>query len=199
MLRAIIIGVVAFIVVTGVLVYRIATAGGPPITGAMANFKLAPKPTPVPAVEIIDEQGRKIQLTDLKGKMTLVNIWATWCAPCVEELPSLQRLKQAKQTDHFDVVTISEDHGGKVAVDSFFLQHGLQSLPRDLDPDANLSRFLAVGGLPTTLLIDQHGYEIGRYEGETDWSGPDAAKLIDYYLARQADADAAKQEPVKQG
>jgi thiol-disulfide isomerase/thioredoxin len=116
--------------------------------------------------------------------LTLVNFWATWCGPCVAELPSIDRLKRAHSSDAFAVETISEDQGGKIAVEDFFKKDGIVALPEYVDTSAQFSELLKLDGLPTTILLDAEGRELGRFEGDTDWSGPDAANLIDWYLAR---------------
>jgi len=188
LLRVILVSVLALVLVTGIGINRWIIANGPPTTGSFDKFKPASKPAPVPAVEFTDANGNKINLRSLAGKFTVLNIWATWCAPCVAEMPSLEKLKETRENDHFTVITVSEDRGGKIAVDKFFKDHQLELLPRDIDPEDKLSAALALAGLPTTLLIDPQGNEIGRLEGDADWIGPDAQKLINYYIDKESAA-----------
>jgi thiol-disulfide isomerase/thioredoxin len=154
----------------------------PPLVGAMAEFKLRDPPAAVPPGAFTDADGKPHDLSFFKGKITLINIWASWCAPCVEELPSLQRLKKAHDSDKFQVVTISEDTGGKVAVEDYFKRLGVSALPEYVDAEAALAGLLKFDGLPGTILLDANGKELGRFDGKADWAGDDAWKLIDFYV-----------------
>jgi thiol-disulfide isomerase/thioredoxin len=155
----------------------------PPLHGDMKDFTLLTPPAPAPKVGFYDEKGMQLNLSAFRGKVALVNFWATWCGPCIEEMPSLERLKAARESSDFTVVSISEDHGGAPAVDSFMAKHGLH-LDRYLDQNGTLSNALDIEGIPTTVLLDRDGRIIGRFEGGADWSGPDAAAVIDWALHR---------------
>ena len=154
----------------------------PPLDGAMHEFILQTPPAPAPDVAFSDGADATLGFKDFKGKVTLVNLWATWCAPCVKEMPSLEALKKAHASKDFDVVTISEDRGARKVVDPFFEKNGLSALPRYTDADSAVGRALHVRGLPTTLLLDRDGNEIGRFEGGADWSGANALALIDWAI-----------------
>jgi thiol-disulfide isomerase/thioredoxin len=167
----------------GYIALHSAPSGAPPQDGVMAGFQRQADPAPMPAVAFIDEAGNATDLSRFKGKITLVNLWATWCSPCVKEMPSLERLKTARKSDQFDVATISEDVQGAPAVEAFFAKNGLAGLPRYLDPKNAMTRAFKLNGLPTTLLLDREGREIGRFEGVADWDGPEALRLIDWYVA----------------
>jgi len=156
----------------------------PPLAGAMHEFILQTPPAPAPDVAFSDGDNATLGFKDFKGKVTLVNLWATWCAPCVKEMPSLEALKQARGGADFDVVTISEDHGGRKLVDPFFEKNNLTALPRYTDADSAVGRAFRVRGLPTTVLLDRDGNEIGRFEGGANWSGSDALALIDWAIKR---------------
>lgn len=160
----------------------------PPLSGSMAEFKPTENPAPVPQISFIDDAGQKLDLTAFKGKITLVNLWATWCAPCVQELPALQKLKAKHDNADFAVVTISEDRGGAKTVLPYLEKQGLTGLTRYLDPQSEIARGIKARGLPTTLLLDRDGREIGRLEGIAEWDGPEAATLIDWYIAHNAAA-----------
>jgi thiol-disulfide isomerase/thioredoxin len=150
---------------------------------AMPSFQRADAAQPV-AAAFLDEDGKATDLSRFKGHVTLLNLWATWCAPCIREMPSLERLRTARENDHFSVVTVSEDIQGAKAVDAFFAKHGLAGLPRYLDPQDALLHAFRVNNLPTTLLLDAEGREIGRFEGEADWDGPAVLRLIDQYAGK---------------
>jgi thiol-disulfide isomerase/thioredoxin len=173
---------VSLIVSTLLLVTGAAFAVPPPLTGAMHEFILQTPPAPAPDVGFSDGDNATLGFKDFKGKVTLVNLWATWCAPCVKEMPSLEALKQARGGADFDVVTISEDHGGRKLVDPFFEKNSLTALPRYTDPDSAVGRAFHVRGLPTTVLLDRDGNEIGRFEGGANWAGADALALIDWAI-----------------
>jgi thiol-disulfide isomerase/thioredoxin len=166
----------------GYFALHLAPSGAPPQDGVMVGF-LPAAPAPMPAVAFLDEDGKDTDLTRFKGKVTLVNLWATWCTPCIKEMPSLERLKTARESDHFTVATISEDIQGATAVDAFFTKNGVAGLPRYLDPKNAFNRAFKLNGLPTTLLLDRDGHEIGRFEGIADWDGPEALRLVDWYIA----------------
>jgi thiol-disulfide isomerase/thioredoxin len=176
---------VAILALAGMWGYVVMRHYGPPTNGAMAEFKPVSSPVPVPAGAFVDADGKALDLTKFKGKMTLVNFWATWCAPCVRELPSLDRLKRARENDDFQVETISEDRGGKIAIVDFFKRAGITSVPQYSDTEAVYGRLLNFQSLPTTILLDADGRELGRYDaGEVAWDEPDAGRIIDYYLAK---------------
>jgi len=160
-----------------------APSGAPLQDTAMPRFQRADAAEPV-AARFLDEDGKPTDLTRFKGHVTLLNLWATWCSPCVREMPSLERLRTARENDHFVVATISEDIQGAKAVDAFFAKNGLAGLPRYLDPQDALLRAFKVNGLPTTLLLDSEGREIGRFEGEADWDGAAILRLIDQYAGK---------------
>jgi thiol-disulfide isomerase/thioredoxin len=156
----------------------------PPLAGDMEKFVPVGAREPGPTEPFLDPYDRQISLAAFKGKLTLVNFWATWCAPCVKELPTLAKLKSLRDDDAFTVVTINEDHGGREAVGKFAATHAMGDLPENIDPEMVLASAIPVRGLPTTLLLDPDGRILGRFEGDADWSSPDALRLIDWYVAR---------------
>ena len=117
-------------------------------------------------------------LADYAGKGVVLNMWATWCVPCVRELPSLDALAKLVAGDGIVVLPVSSDHGGAAAVQRFYQDHGIVNLPVLLDPMGEMSRGLNVRGIPTTLLIDKAGQEVGWLEGSADWSSADAVTVV---------------------
>jgi len=134
--------------------------------------------TAIPAVTVTDPEGAQLELADLAGKPALLNLWATWCAPCVVEMPMLDALA-AEMGDEVAIVTVSEDLTGAEAVKPFFEQRGFKNLPQWLDPDNGL--VMSFGGdasLPLTVLYDAQGKEIWRVKGGYDWASPEARQQI---------------------
>ena len=122
----------------------------------------------------------RLNPTSLKafaGKPTLVNLWASWCAPCVKELPTLDRLAQA-EGGKLNVVAISQDMGPHASVVAFLQEHKLGELDAYQDPKMGLSGALGAEVLPTSVLFDANGKEVWRYVGDLDWTSPEAAKLL---------------------
>ena len=124
--------------------------------------------------------GKTATLADFRGHVVLVNLWATWCAPCVKEMPSLERL-QAKLGD-LKVLAISEDRQAATVVAPFIEKHGIEGLAIYLDPKNDVDHALAVGGLPTSFLIDRDGRILGELEGAAEWDSPAMVSLIEGYL-----------------
>jgi thiol-disulfide isomerase/thioredoxin len=132
----------------------------------------------LPAVELVDPSGTTLAMADLKGKPTLVNLWATWCVPCVAEMPMLDKLA-AELGDSVRVVTISQDMKGAEVVEPFFAQRKLANLPKWIDQKNDLP--IAYGGgaaLPLTVLYDAEGKEVWRIMGGFDWSSAEAHRLV---------------------
>ena len=135
------------------------------------------KGQPFPNVTFLDEEDTPMSYSPLLGQPTLVNLWATWCAPCVKELPTLDRLSKLKSAGVY-VAPISEDEAPRASVEAFFTDHKL-NLPMYRDPKSSLSAALGPDTvLPTTILYDANGKEVWRYVGDLDWTSPQAAKLL---------------------
>jgi thiol-disulfide isomerase/thioredoxin len=129
----------------------------------------------LPDATVEGPNGVKLQLAKLTGGPVLINLWATWCAPCVKEMPTLDKL--AAEPGSPRVLAISEDLKGAEAVNPFLQEHRFLHLQTWLDPQANLS--LGYGGnLPTTVLYDKNGKEVWRMLGGYDWSSDEAKALI---------------------
>lgn len=146
--------------------------------GTMATFVFKDAPAPLPKVSFNGPDGKAMSLDDFKGKVVLLNLWATWCAPCKLEMPHLDKLKAKLGSDRFDVVTVSVDRGSPEKPQKFFNDIKISSLVLYHDPDAQIGFTLMAIGMPTTLLIDPEGREIGRLVGPADWDSPDAMNLI---------------------
>jgi thiol-disulfide isomerase/thioredoxin len=158
--------------------------------GAVAAFLVKKAPEGLPNVAFETGGGEPRTLEDWRGKVVLLNIWATWCAPCREEMPALDRLQAALGGEDFDVLAISIDRGGPEKAKAFLEEIGVKELGFYIDPSGKLfSQFKAVG-MPTTLLIDRDGKEIGRLVGPAEWDAPEAVALIEAAIGK---ADRAAQ------
>jgi thiol-disulfide isomerase/thioredoxin len=133
-----------------------------------------------PAVEFLDPDRGKISIARFKGVPVLVNLWATWCAPCVKELPTLDRLAQSHRMDGaLGVIAVSQDSGAHRGVVAFLKRLEISDLGAYQDPGMHLSGALGPDAvLPTSILYDAQGREVWRYVGDLDWTGPEAAKLL---------------------
>ena len=134
--------------------------------------------TPAPQVEFTDVEGATHTLADWKGKVVLLNFWATWCAPCREEMPSLDALQAELGGDDFQVVAIAAGHNPAPAIEKFLTEARITNLPVLLDPRQALARGMGVMGMPVTVLIDREGNEIARLIGGADWASEASKTLI---------------------
>lgn len=146
--------------------------------GDMRKLVFASAPKPVPEVAFLAEDGSEMTLAALRGKVVLVNFWATWCAPCREEMPALERLQAELGGERFQVATIATGRNPPPAIRAFFEKVGVTRLPKWRDPRQALARAFAVFGLPTSVLIDEEGREIARLLGDAEWDSPEAVALI---------------------
>ena len=137
------------------------------------------QPRPVPETRFQDGQGDDLTLADFRGRVVLLNIWATWCVPCRHEMPALDRLQVRLGGKDFVVVALSIDRKGVEAVKGFYQEVGVEKLAVYIDPSGRGSRGLAVPGLPTTLLIDREGREVARKIGAAEWDSPEVVALIE--------------------
>lgn len=169
-------------VIVSATVYPSNTPEPAETAGLMAEFEFAGMPKPAPATTFLDGNGEKVSFRDKTGKVVLLNLWATWCAPCVREMPMLDRLQAELGSDQFEVVAVSMDREGLDVVLPFLEENGISNLAVYNDPTFGLARELEVGGLPVTVLIGARGLEIGRLIGPAEWDSQDAKDLIQRYI-----------------
>ena len=131
-----------------------------------------------PDFTLKDLSGRSVQLSSLKGKVVLVNFWATWCPPCREEIPSMLRMNQAMQGKPFQWLAVSIDEGGKEAVAGFFKKAGAE-MPALLDTDGAVARRYGTTGVPETFVIDTKGVIMKKVVGGMDWSAPEVLAALE--------------------
>jgi len=156
----------------------------PPLRGAMREFAPTPSPTPAPEIHFLDKDERERTLDDFRGRVVLLNFWATWCGPCVDEMPSLERLQATLAGQPFLVLPVSQDRAGLPLVRRFYQEHELAGLGMYADKTSAAGRSFKLRGLPTSILLDAQGRELGRLEGAADWASPEALALIRFYLPK---------------
>lgn len=154
-------------------------APAPAGEGSAATYTVdrAQKGEAMPTLPFETADGAKITLAAFKGRPVLVNLWATWCGPCVVEMPLLEKLA-AREANALQVIAISQDMKGRAAVDPWWSKQGFTMLQPYLDATADLSFKLGGGSLPMTVLYDADGREVWRLTGALDWTGAEAKALI---------------------
>lgn len=161
--------------------------GGPAAAEAFGEgYVIYENAEPVPDLPLKHKAGgmiRDVSLQDFAGKVVVLNFWATWCPPCVAEMPSLDRLQTALGPEGVEVVAVSEDRGGFRQVDPFFEARGLEALERYVDEGGRLARHFGVKAMPTTVLIGPDGVPVGAVEGAAEWDSPEAQALLRKLLA----------------
>jgi thiol-disulfide isomerase/thioredoxin len=150
--------------------------------GEVAAFSVAKPPDRLPPLSFTGPGGTKTTLADFKGRTVLLNIWATWCVPCRQEMPALDKLQAQLGSPDFQVVAVNIDTSRLDRPKQFLDQVGVKNLAFFADPSADLFQSLRaagkVTGLPTSFLIDGRGCEIGTLAGGADWGSPDGLALI---------------------
>ncbi len=152
------------------------------------NLILHETPKPIASIAFEDDQGGARGLANFRGKVVLLNIWATWCGPCRREMPSLDRLQGMLGAADFEVVALSIDRSGLGAVRKFYADVGIRNLSIYVDSSGKATRELATVGVPATLLIDRDGRELGRLVGPVEWDEPNIVQFLNRVIARKTGA-----------
>jgi thiol-disulfide isomerase/thioredoxin len=150
-------------------------------TGHMSNFRASSTPetlVALPDIDFLDEAGKTVHLSDFQGRVLLLNLWATWCVPCREEMPALDRLQGEIGSDKFQVLALSVDKNGLKEAGAFLKEVKADHLALYNDPTSSANFKLKGYGLPTTLLVSPDGVELGRVVGPAEWDQDEAKALI---------------------
>jgi thiol-disulfide isomerase/thioredoxin len=150
---------------------------------SMAAFIRHPAPKDIGAFSFADGTGAPLDLSHWKGRVVLLNLWATWCAPCRKEMPELAKLQQEMGSADFEVVALSEDLKGAEASAAFLKDAKAEALALYVDPKATALEAVQSVGLPTTLLIDRNGKEVGRLLGPAQWNSEESKAIIKSVLS----------------
>jgi thiol-disulfide isomerase/thioredoxin len=151
--------------------------------GHMAAFLVKGDRPAVPDLAFKDSAGREVTLSKWKGRVVLLNLWATWCAPCRREMPALNALQKQLGSKNFEVVALSVDRKGLDASAAFLKETGADALGLYIDETTTSLTKLQTLGLPISLLIDRKGREIGRLLGPAEWNSAEALALMKAALA----------------
>lgn len=141
------------------------------------ELKPALEGNPAPDFTLRDLAGHETRLADLKGKVVLVNFWATWCPPCREEVPSMAALNRLMAGKPFQMLAISIDKEGKAAIESYFKQAGV-TLPALLDSDGAIGKLYGITGVPETFVVDRKGVILKKVIGPLDWTAPEVVGFL---------------------
>lgn len=152
-------------------------------TGAMTAFVVRSEPAEVPAFAFDGPGGSAHTSAEFEGRVVLLNIWATWCVPCREEMPQLNALQSELGGDGFEVVALNIDKGGPEKGEEFLEETGATDLTPYYDPSGRVFATLKAVGMPTTLLLNRDGKEMGRLVGPADWASPEAKALVEAAIA----------------
>ena len=148
-------------------------------------FHTAPQSVTNAEFELADDNG-KAQLADFKGKVVLLNFWATWCAPCRKEMPALSELQDSLGGPDFEVLTIATGRNSPVGIKKFFEEAEITNLPRHQDPKQSVASQMSVFGLPITVILNADGDEIARLRGDADWASDSAKAVIKALLPQES-------------
>ncbi len=184
--RLISLAATAFAIVVGLLLERHGLSlldGEPELPPVAFDYQVIEELRVLPALRFTDAEGRAATLDDFRGRVVLLNLWATWCVPCRREMQALDRLQATLGGADFIVLPLAVDRGGIVPVKRFYEQFGLKALAIFADASAETVGRLGSPGIPTTLLIDRDGREIGRQLGAAAWDGPQAIRSFRRLLA----------------
>lgn len=156
---------------------RQAAAAGP--DGGASRLQATPEGRPLPENPgFQDAEGREMRFESLRGRGLVVNFWATWCPPCVVEMPSLDRAHAALARDGIEVLAVSNDRAGRTVVEPFWQRTGLRHMGMWFDRGGALGRSLGVRVLPTTIILDRRGLEVARLAGDAEWDHPEMLAAI---------------------
>lgn len=179
-------GIIACIVAIAPVEASAAAAACNHPPASLGHFTPAAKADPAPAGSFTNEDGKAQTFADFRGLGLVVNFWATWCPPCVKEMPALDRMAKQLKSRDVAVLALSSDREGAPVVRRFFDRNNIVNLPVSIDGMSKLGHDLDVEGLPTTVLFDAKGREVGRVVGTAEWDAPATVDFIATCLAPTA-------------
>lgn len=151
--------------------------------GDMRGLVIHSEPTEASGLSYVQADETEGALADYTGQHVLLNFWATWCAPCREEMPSLQALQNQLGGESFQVVTLATGRNPPQAIRRFFEDEGVTTLPQHRDINQQIAREMGIFGLPITVILDPEGREVARLRGDADWASPEAVAILEAIIA----------------
>jgi thiol-disulfide isomerase/thioredoxin len=158
--------------------------------GELEKLVVLEEPPAQPGIMFLSAEGERLTLERFRGKVLVLNLWATWCAPCVKEMPSLDRLQAQLGSDRFEVVAITFDRSMDDAR-AFYDEKGIDALALYQDSSTAMANLLGVAGIPVTVIYDPEGRELARLSNGAEWDGPDTLALMEAVLAQSFPATAS--------
>ena len=184
MFRAVLSGVIIVAILMISALHASAAAGRcSEIPESMGNFQVTARSADRPEIPFFADGETERTLANYHGRGVIINFWATWCAPCVREMPALDRLSAELASDRIAVLALSADYAGAPIVRKFYDKNGISNLEVLVDRKAQLARSFKVPGLPTTIVLDADGREIGRVLGIAEWDAPETVSFLRACLA----------------
>lgn len=162
--------------------------------GEIEDLEILADPPAQPDIMFVDGEGERLTLEAFRGKVLVLNLWATWCVPCIKEMPALNRLQAARGSDRFEVVAVSFDRSMDDAR-SWYETNGIDALGLYQDSSTAMSHLLGVQGIPITVIYDVEGRELARLANGAEWDSPEALELIDAVIAEAFTEGAAPESP----
>lgn len=166
------------------LAVLLASALPAPAAERPRNFIVYDEPKALAAITFSNADSAEASLTDFRGKVVLLNVWATWCGPCRKEMPTLDRLQSELSGPEFEVVALSIDRAGVDVVNKFYSEIGIENLAVYIDDSAAAMRQLGIVGIPSTLLIDRESWELGRLVGPAEWDAPEMIAFLREFVSQ---------------
>ena len=162
---------------------------GPKRVGQMQSFAITHGLRAPPAMAWRDANGQEISLAAFRGKVVMLNFWASWCSPCLRELPSINRLQARLGGDQFTVVALNVDRGGKSVAERYTRRLKLDKLALYIDQSNNAAKTMKLKIMPTTIIFDAEGREVGRLVGAAEWDTEEAINLLKWFIDNPGYAD----------
>jgi thiol-disulfide isomerase/thioredoxin len=167
-------------------------ADGPPLNGEMSRFNFSDSQQSLSQISFTDASDNQISLAAYRGKIVVLNLWATWCGPCLMEMPALDHLQAAFSPNDLVVIPVSIDRGGPHQAAPYISHMNIHAMTPYFDKSNSIGRQLNASRIPMTVVIGRDGNEIGRFVGTAEWDSSEAKSLMKYFIASGGDQMTAR-------